>query len=241
MPHHISSLYGNRLGAKDGDIGHVKDFYFDDRRWHVRYVVADTGSWLPRRQVLLSPHASGPLEHEQTILRINLSRKQIEDSPPIDSHRPVSRQFETEYFRYYGWPVYWIGDGYGGLGGFPGVIPVRSEPDQNGHRSIKHEDAHLRSTRAVTGYQVHALDGTVGHVSDFVVDDKTWAIREVVVQTGRWYSSKKIRIAPCDIERISYEQSALFALLTQDDVKRTEENTVVAAGAISGAVLGIEE
>jgi hypothetical protein len=81
MSHLITTLYGNRLGAKDGDIGHVKDIYFDDRHWHVRYVVADTGSWLSRRQVLLSPHAFGPLERQEKLLLINLTRKQIEDSP----------------------------------------------------------------------------------------------------------------------------------------------------------------
>src|SRR5688572_30251387 len=153
MSHLITTLYGNRLGAKDDDIGHVKDIYFDDRHWHVRYVVADTGSWLSRRQVLLSPHAFGPLEQQEKLLLINLTRKQIEDSPPIDSHRPVSRQYEAEYFRYYGWPVYWVGDGFGGLGGFPGVIPVPAEPKLDAHKQAKSDDPHLRSTRAVTGYQ----------------------------------------------------------------------------------------
>lgn len=241
MPHHVNSLYGNRLGATDGDIGHVKDFYFDDRRWQVRYVVADTGSWLPRRQVLLSPHAFGPLEQQDTILLTNLSRRQIEDSPSIDSHRPVSRQYEAEYFRYYGWPVYWIGDGFGGFGGFPGVISGRAEVEQNHSRDDKRDDAHLRSTRAVTGYKVHALDGTVGHVSDFVLDDRNWAIREIVVQTGQWYSAKQIRISPRDIERISYEQWAVFVVLTQEDFGRTAANALVTAGAVDRLALGLEE
>src|SRR5688572_24303801 len=162
MTHHITSLYGNKLGATDADIGHVRDFYFDDRQWHVRYVVADTGTWLPRRQVLLSPHAFGRLEQQEQTLLINLSRQQIEDSPPIDSHRPVSRQYEAEYFRYYGWPVYWVGDGFGGLGGYPGIIPVPAESESDEYKQTKPDDPHLRSTRAVTGYQVHAFDGTVG-------------------------------------------------------------------------------
>ena len=230
MSHNITSLYGNRLGARDGDIGHVKDFYFDDRRWHVRYVVADTGSWLPRRQVLLSPHAFGPLEQQEKILLINLTRKQIEESPPIDSHRPVSRQYEAEYFRYYGWPIYWVGDGFGGLGGFPCTIQVPVEPETGENEQTKREDAHLRSTRAVTGYQVHARDGTVGYVSDFVVDEKTWAIRAVIVETGHWCSAKKVRIAPRDIEEISYEQSVVFVRLTQEDFKAAAEHTLVTAG-----------
>lgn len=241
MPHLITTLYGNRLGASDGDIGHVKDIYFDDRRWHVRYVVADTGSWLPRRQVLLSPHAFGALEQQKKILQINLTRKQIEDSPPIDSHRPVSRQYEGEYFRYYGWPVYWVGDGFGGLGGFPGVISVPAERELHEHKQTKPDDPHLRSTRAVAGYQVHAFDGTAGHVTDFLVDDKTWAIREVIVQTGHWFSAKKVRISPRDIERISYEQSAIFVVLTQDDFIAADENAVATAGHSHPQAMGIEE
>ena len=57
----IKQLYGEKLGASDGEIGHVKDFYLDDRNWAVRYLVADTGTWLPGRRVLLSPHAIGTL------------------------------------------------------------------------------------------------------------------------------------------------------------------------------------
>lgn len=239
MPHCISSLYGNRLGARDGDIGHVKDIYFDDRQWQVRYVVAETGSWLRGRQVLLSPHAFGSLEQEEKTLLINLTRKQIEDSPPIESHLPVSRQYEAEYFRYYGWPVYWIGDGFGGLGGAPGVIPVPRESETD--KPTKAHDSHLRSTRAVTGYQVHALDGAVGHIRDFVVDDQSWTILELVVQTARWYGAKKVGMSPTDVERVSFEQSAVFVALTQEDFMRAGETVVATAGGAHRRALGLEE
>ena len=76
----IKQLYGDKLGASDGEIGHVKDFYFDDQNWAVRYVVADTGSWLPGRLVLISPHAFGNLDQTGNVLRVNLTRKQIENA-----------------------------------------------------------------------------------------------------------------------------------------------------------------
>jgi hypothetical protein len=76
----IKQLYGNKLGASDGDIGHVKDFYFDDQNWAVRYVVADTGSWLPGRQVLISPHAFGSL--------INPEKSCRESDPETDRGQP---------------------------------------------------------------------------------------------------------------------------------------------------------
>src|SRR5580700_5058366 len=116
-------LTGDRLGASDGEIGHVKDFYFDDRSWVVRYLIADTGSWLPGRKVLVSPHAIGKLRPAGKVLPVNLTRKQIEDSPSIETHKPVSRQFEEEYYRYYGWPFYWQGDGLWGVSGIPLIEP----------------------------------------------------------------------------------------------------------------------
>src|SRR5208283_2833644 len=115
----IQQIYGDKLGASDGEIGHVKDFYFDDESWVVRYLVADTGSWLTGRQVLISPHAFGGLDPAEKVLRVYLSRKQIEDSPSIESHKPVSRQYEEDYYRYYGWPFYWRGDALWGMGGVP--------------------------------------------------------------------------------------------------------------------------
>src|SRR6185436_7844826 len=100
----IKQLYGNKLGASDGDIGHVKDFYFDDQNWAIRYLIADTGSWLPGRQVLLSPYSVLHIDRGEKTLRVNLTRKQIEESPSIESHKTVSRQYEEVYYRYYGWP-----------------------------------------------------------------------------------------------------------------------------------------
>ena len=105
----IRQLYGKALGTAEGDIGRVKDFYFNDQHWVVRYVIADTGSWLSGRLVLISPHAFGNVHQDGDCLLVNLSRKQIENGPAIDSDKPVSRQYEEDYYRYYGWPVYWDG------------------------------------------------------------------------------------------------------------------------------------
>src|ERR1051326_1830479 len=154
----IKPLYGNQLGALDGEIGHVRDFYFDDQNWAIRYLVADTGSWLPGRQGLISPHSLGRLDQAEKILRANLTRKQIQDSPSIELHKPVSRQYEEEYYRYYGWPFYWRGDALWGMSGFPILdLPPKPLPTQSSATigpQREPEDAHLRSTQAVSGYNV---------------------------------------------------------------------------------------
>src|ERR1035441_5638752 len=177
----IKQLLGDKLVASDGEIGHVKDFYFDDQNWAVRYVVVDTGSWLSGRKVLISPHAFGSLHEAGKPMQVNLTRKQIEESPLIESHKPVSRQYEEEYFRYYGWPYYWQGDGLWGMSGFPILeLPPEITAAARGPQP-KRADAHLRSARAVHGYHLQAKDGTVGHVCDFMLDAKSWAISQLVI------------------------------------------------------------
>jgi sporulation protein YlmC with PRC-barrel domain len=229
MLQNITKFYGKRLHASDGDIGHVKDFYFDDKTWAVRYLVVDTGTWLPGRQVLLSPHAIGSLHLDGDILPVKLTRRRIEDSPSIDSHRPVSRQYEEEYYRYYGWPAYWQGGQMMGMGGFPAIPPplVREPAPQNA--SQKSDDTHLRSTSAVKGYHIQALDGMIGEVSDFLLEAKSWAIRELVVEAGHWYSGKEIRIRPGKVDRISFDDSSMFVNLTKEDIQRTGQNEEVQA------------
>jgi hypothetical protein len=227
----IKHLYGIKIAASDTLIGAIKDFYFDDKNWVIRYLVADTGFWLPGRLVLISPHAFGHFDNEGEILNVNLTGKQIENSPQIESHRPVSRQHEIEYFQYYGWPTYWDGNGLWGLGDYPVLHPLSKA--ELAHQSKFHhrDDKHLRSIRAITGYDIQTVEGSLGHVSGLLVDDKSWAIRELVVETSHWYSGKEILISHDKIERISYEESKVFVSLTIDDIQRTAEHDVAGAGA----------
>ena len=230
MLHNLKQIRGHKLAASDGTIGHVKDFYFDDKTWAIRYLVADTGSWLTGRQVLLSPYAFGPLDQDGKILKINLTKKQIENSPSIDAHRPVSRQYEENYYNYYGWPGYWQGDGLWGASDYPVFTPSPRSYDLQSYDYPKWDDIHLRSVNKVTGYDIQATDGTLGSVSGFLVDQKKWVIRELAVETGHWYSGKEILLTPGKIERISYPESKVYVTLTKSDLERTEEKHLAHAG-----------
>src|ERR1700684_1181053 len=96
------TLKGYKLQSLDGEIGKVEEFYFDDRHWTIRYLVASTGYWLPGRQVLVSPYALGAIGRDiyDAKISIDLTKKQIENSPALDPHKPVSRQFEDDYYGY---------------------------------------------------------------------------------------------------------------------------------------------
>lgn len=226
----IKQLYGDKLGALDGEIGRVKNVYFDDQHWAVRYVVVDTGSWLPGRQVLISPHAFGSLAQTGPVLRVNLIRKQIENSPGIESHQPVSRQYEEEYYRYYGWPIYWQGDALWGMSSFPILeLPPKVLPDEPVSASVsqpERADALLRSAQAVNGYHLQASDATAGYVRDFMMDVQSWAIRQLVIKTGHRFSGKEVEIPTRTVDRISWEESKVFVNLTKEAVEQSPAHPV---------------
>ena len=222
MLNQSKTLKGYQLNSRDGEIGKIKEFYFDDRHWTIRYLVADTGHWLKGRQVLISPHVLGEVSRAAKDVVVDLSKKQIEESPALDSDKPVSRQFEEIYYGYYGLPMYWGGP-YA-WGAYPYPVKDRNQwgkPPPSG----KAWDAHLRSTHAVRGYHIHASDGEIGHVEDFIIDDETWAIRYLVAGTRNWWPGKKVLISPQWVDRVSWDDSKVFIDLSRETIKQSPEYT----------------
>jgi hypothetical protein len=222
----IGRLYGKTLGSSDGAIGQVKDFYFNDQQWTVRYVIADTGSWIAGRLVLISPYAFGNFQQDGDSLLVHLTREQIEKSPPIELHKPVSRQYEEEYYRYYGWPSYWDGGGMWGAGSFPVSTSPYLLPTalaSLGGDPHSGDDPHLRSTQALKGYHIQSGDEAIGHITDFLLDDQNWAIHHLVVETGHWFSGREMVLSPEHLERISYAESKVFVKLTKEAILEAPE------------------
>ncbi len=219
MIQNIKHLYGRNLAASDGDVGRVKDCFFDDQTWAVRYVVADTGSWLAERQVLLSPHAFlvpgfGESRSDDQDLQVNLTLKQIEDSPLINLNRPVSRKDEETYHLHYGWPVYWSG----------GATTSTQTPKDPHHGADKENNLHLRRTKAVTGYQIQASDGPAGSLRGFLVDRRSWVIQQLVIKIGHWYAGETILLRTEHINRISHDDCTVFVNATKEDLKPSSRN-----------------
>jgi len=233
----MKDLSGLAVEATDGAIGHVKDFYFDDSAWVVRYLVVETGSWLSSRKVLISPISMGHPDWERKTLPVSITKEQVKNSPEIDTERPVSRQHETEYLGYYGYPLYWGGGGLWGAGLHPNLIlpgsagfgsaeAARAEAENayarteaSQERQREHGDPHLRSCQAVIGHQVHASDGDIGHVHGYLVDDETWAIRYVVVNTSNWWLGHDVNIAPERIKDVRWSDASITVDRTREAVK----------------------
>ena len=220
MLNEAKTLKGYKLNGLDGELGKIKEFYFDDHYWTIRYLVADTGNWLVERQVLISPHVLSTVNKDARNIAINLTKKQIENSPSLDSDKPVSRQFEVEYYGYYSWPMYWAGSYV--WGAYP-YIPHDDEKPPQTPEGEKKWDPQLRSTSAVTGYAIQANDGEIGHVDDFIIDEETWAIRYLVIDTGNWWPGKRILISPRWIKRISWSEANVYVDLSRAAIKQSPE------------------
>ena len=220
MLYRAKTLENYKLKGKDGEIGKAKEFYFDDSYWAIRYLVADTGNWLVGRQVLISPYSLVGISDDEENIVVSLTEKQIGECPLLDSDKPVSRQFEESYFDYFKLPAYWNGRYM--WGAWPYIMreeQVRLEDKEE----VKSWDPNLRSTKSVTDYHIEATDGEIGHVEDFIIDDETWAIRYLVIDTKNWWGGKKVLISPQWIDRISWDESKVFVNLSKERIKQSPE------------------
>jgi hypothetical protein len=153
-------------------------------------------------------------------IAIDLTKKQIEDSPSLNSDKPVSRQFEEDYYGFYGWPMYWGGPFM--WGAYPYIVRDR-EKSRASNPGGKAWDPHLRSTHDVSGHHIQAADGEMGHVEDFIIDDETWAIRYLIIDTRNWWPGKQVLVSPQWIERVSWSESKVFVNLSCEAIKQSPE------------------
>ncbi len=227
MLRNVNDLRGYAINATDGVIGQVEDLYFDDKDWAIRYLVVDTGGWLPGRKVLISPLAIGHPDWMGQLLPVSLTKEQIARSPEIDTRRPVSRQHEAEYSGYYGYPPYWGGGGIWGMGAYPGSLTLerKIEEDMQAERTpstpaADADDYHLRSCKAVIGHHLETIDGDIGHVEDELVDEQTWVIRYLIVDTSHWWGGgRHVLVSPQWIDAVNWPEAKVSVDLTRQAIK----------------------
>jgi sporulation protein YlmC with PRC-barrel domain len=235
MLHKASELIGSSIAAKDGDVGSVTDLLFDDESWSVRWLVVDTGTWLPGRKVLLpSSHLVRVLPAARGI-SVDLTREQVKSSPDVDTDQPVSRQMEARMYDHYGSTPYWpAGAGLGApMAGYPGYIPpagygyVAPAPtpveERVGYQPRRSGDPHLRSASEVTGYHIQGSDDEFGHVADLLVDSEGWSIRYLIIDTKNWWPGKHVLVAPSWVEAIDWGARVLRMRHTRDEIRNAPE------------------
>jgi hypothetical protein len=221
-----TDLKGLRIRGTDGEIGSVDEFYFDDERWVIRYVVVDAGGWLGRR-VLLSPISVTGTDWSARALNVSLTRDRIRKSPDADFDAPISRKFERMYYDYYAYSPYWMGAGYWGAAYLPGALAAagaaRVEKARAAAALEEGADPRLRSSREVTGYHIQATDGEIGHVDDFVIDESSWAIRYLRIDTSNWIGGKAVLIPQRALDNVDWRRQVINVRLTREQVRNSPE------------------
>jgi len=235
----LNLLRGHALAAIDGEIGRIKDALFDDQQWVVRYLVVNTGDWLSGRDVLISPRSLELPGPSQVHLNVRLTREQVRNSPDVDFEKPIPRQIEQDFYSYYGWTPYWVGFP---LELFPsaiitpdmhGNVPVdrRSETSTPPAEQVlpREEMSHLRSAREIEGYHLHAIDGDIGHLVDYLISADSWQIQSIVADTKNWWAGKRVILPVRAFERIDWYHRLARTRLTREQIKTSPEFTSVEA------------
>ncbi|MEO6780275.1 MAG: PRC-barrel domain-containing protein [Bradyrhizobium sp.] len=233
----VSNLKGYSIEAKDGSIGTVSDFLFDDSSLKVRWLVVDTGNWLTGRKVLIHPSAIGYADHWRRELTVGLTKSQVKDSPDIAQDRPVSLQMQNDLYKYYGWDssaggsLYGAGVYGGGLyGADVGTIapPLsartyfgtnKAGEAERGKTTTDDADPHLRSIAEVTGYHVHATDGSIGYVENFLIDSESWVVRYLTIDTSNWWFGQHVLISPHAVKEVDWTARYIRLDIARDQVK----------------------
>lgn len=221
----LDELRGYDIQATDGEIGHVEDFLFDDESWTIRYFVVDTGPWLFGRKVLIAPQSVGEPSWEGGVLPVDLTKEQVEESPEVDLEKPVSRRMQEAVNQHYGWQSYWATAPTGARAGTPASAPPPAQPMATEQADPKPEpgDPHLRSIDEVVGYRIGAVDGEIGRVDDFLVEDEKWTIRYMVVDTSTWLTGRQVLVSPEWIDNVSWERSMVQMKMGKSDIESSPE------------------
>lgn len=224
MLRRVTDMQGSlTVHAVDGDIAQLEQFYFDDDDWAVRYLVLDTTKWGGLGKVLLKPVSVRRVDWQSRSLAVELTKEEVRNSASTEAHRPVSRQRDGELR--WDWP-YCGGAGLWGLGYQPAAL-MSGRAIENMRRRVRSEQAtdecHLRSSLEVIGYHIQAIGGDVGHVEDFIVDDRTWTIQNLLINTRKWLRGKNVLISTQKIERVDWSEAKVYVTLSSRAIKEVAE------------------
>ena len=109
------------------------------------------------------------------------------------------------------------------MGAYPGSLTTEGRIEEElkihgAHATSTPNDCHLRSSNAVIGHHIEATDGEIGHLEDLLIDDHTWAIRYLIVNTSNWWSGRRVLVSPDCIKNVSWSEAKVSVDLTRQAV-----------------------
>jgi sporulation protein YlmC with PRC-barrel domain len=81
----------------------------------------------------------------------------------------------------------------------------------------------LHSMNDLKGLDILATDGEIGHIEDLILDDDSWAIRYLVIDTHNWLPGKKVLVSPRCITATDWTRGKVHINLSREGVKRSPE------------------
>ncbi len=230
MLYRADAILNQKVEATDGVVGVVKDLYFDDASWTLRYLVVDTGGWLTGRDILIGSESLVQYDEERGVVVTRLSQMQIENSPDAESGQPISRLSEIQLSQYYGWSPYWSAPA--GLFPWSKTYSFPREPSapnggpltsqfESEFEKQSQTEPNLRSFSHLKDYGLHANDGDVGQVEDLLIEPETWRITHLIADTRLWWPGGLVVIDRALIDRICWPERQIAVSMTRAEVKNS--------------------
>jgi len=217
----LKELERYTVSAVDGEIGNVDSFLLDGEHWIVRYLIVRTKGFLQGQEVLVSPISFSKIDWSDLRFNVTLTKDKVRCSPPFDPRMPFTRELEGEVFQYYGYEPHWGFAGHWGPGIFPSSLATsKGNADLTGHTDGSTGE-HLRNARELRGYHVVGTDGEIGHIEDFILQDETWQIRYLVVDTSNWWFGEKVLLSPKWTTKISWEDKLVYVDMSRHAVQKS--------------------
>ncbi|GGD02692.1 hypothetical protein GCM10007216_36830 [Thalassobacillus devorans] len=216
MLYFASTLKNYNIQANDGELGKVKDLYFDDKKWTVRYLVADTRKWLPGKKVVVSPSGVKAVDTGEEVVHVENNKEDIRHNATLEEKQDFSYEKEMELSDTFGWKQYWAGEFL--WGGYltpmdPVEEPARAAEPQTTQEPPINDNVHdrkdkLRSSESIKGEfkhgVVHGENGKIGYIKDLMIDEGTWRIRYLLVDTSEWSTNERVLLSPDWLQSVDW-------------------------------------
>jgi hypothetical protein len=184
----------------------------------VRYLMI-AGVGRGASMVLLTPHSLRRIDRRAHKLLVALTPAQFRAIPGVEAIPAISRAAEIGVLKYYGFPYYWTGRHRWGSDLYPKPLAAVSATLAADHVAEPGPEAHLRSVSDFRHYTIHATDGELGHVDDLLIQDRSWAVRYIVVDTRRWWPGGRVVLAPGWVTYVSWLERSVHVSLDRATIR----------------------